>query len=310
MEAVAREALAQFGVVPARLRVLNHAFNTTFRVDAEGGTKFALRVNVNSRQTPAKLAAEAAWVEALSREEGVRVPALVRTREGEPYAEAAYPGSEWRLSAVLYTWLPGSLIGFRAPVERYRDLGDMAARLHRHAAYWQMPEGAAFYPFKDPVAGYPWVLPEEAVFREVYDRAQRVLGKLRETPARPIHYDLHPWNVMLCRGKVAVFDFDDACLGWPELDASVASFYYRNSPEDREREAAFLEGLGLAGYGMAGEDYEALVASRQLLVANDMLVNMTASLRRQAASYVDVARKRLEHFLATGDFDRSVASAG
>jgi len=310
LESLARAVLPEFGVEADRLRVLNHAFNTTFRVDAQGGEKFALRINVNSRQTPAKLSAEAAWVEALAEVEGVRVPSLVRTLDGRPYAEAPYADSEWRLTAVLYTWLPGSLIGFRAPVERYRELGEMSARIHRHAAAWAVPMGAELYPFRDPIAGYPWVMPELPEFREVYLRAEQALDRLRRNPARPIHYDLHPWNIMLCRGKVAIFDFDDACLGWPELDASVASFYYRNSLEDREREAAFLEGLGLADYGLAKEEYEALVASRQLLLANDMLTNLTSQLRRQAVSYVETARLRCAHYLDSGTFDRSVARAG
>jgi Ser/Thr protein kinase RdoA (MazF antagonist) len=301
----ALRALAAFPVEPVRLRLLNHGFNTTFRVDCADQSKFAVRVNVNSRQTPEKLAAEAAWVEALGKVPGVSVPRPVPTRDGPPWAlgEMA-PG--WSVPVVLYTWLGGGLLGFEADPERYRELGAMAACLHAHAKGWKAPEARGFFVFTDPLAGQEWIMPEDADFRAVYSRAQSVLARLAREAPIPIHYDLHPWNVMLYRRKVSILDFDDAMLGWPVLDASVASFYYRDSSESRLREAKFLEGLGLAQYGFAEEDYETLVASRQLLLLNDFLGNVTAEIVRKKDQYLEATRARLRHFLETGVFDRSV----
>lgn len=308
--ALAREAagraLASYPVEPVCLRLLNHGFNTTFRVDCADGSKYAVRVNINSRQTPAKLNAEACWVEALANVPGVRTPRLVRTSDGEAFSTVDLaPG--WPVTVVLYSWLPGRLIGLDADPDRYFELGEMAAKMHSHAAAWEIPEGAEFYVFADPLAGQPWRLPEEQVFREVYERAAAALGRLVKRPRIPIHYDLHLWNVMLCRGKVSVFDFDDAMLGWPELDASVASFYYRHGPEARLREARFLEGMGFDQYGITYADFEALVASRQLLLANDLQSVVTAEIARDASQWIEVSRKRFRAYLETGVFDRSAA---
>ncbi|MGE0002199.1 MAG: phosphotransferase enzyme family protein [Fimbriimonadaceae bacterium] len=309
--ALARDAagrsLAAFAVEPVHLRLLNHGFNTTFRVDCADGSKYAIRVNINSRQTRAKLNAEAAWVEALGSIPGVSVPRLVRTRTDGAYTEVEL-GEGWPVTSVLFAWVPGRMIGLEAHPDRYFDLGQMAARLHAHAAEWQVPDGAEFFVFRDPLAGAPWRIPEDEVFREIHDRASAALAKLAARPRIPIHYDLHFWNVMLCRGKVTIFDFDDAMLGWPELDASVASFYYRQGPEARLREARFLKGIGLDRYGISDEDFEALVAGRQLLLANEMLAVVTAELVRDAQKWVAVSRRRFEHYLETGTFDRSVAT--
>jgi Ser/Thr protein kinase RdoA (MazF antagonist) len=64
----AREVLRQYPIEVASLRVLDHAFNTTFRVDTTDGRRFALRLNVNSRRTDAFIGAEMAWLAALSEE--------------------------------------------------------------------------------------------------------------------------------------------------------------------------------------------------------------------------------------------------
>ena len=59
-------ALADYPLEVARLRLLNHGFNTTYRVDTTDGRRFALRINVNSRRSPQNLAAEVAWLTALA----------------------------------------------------------------------------------------------------------------------------------------------------------------------------------------------------------------------------------------------------
>jgi len=51
-------------------------------------------------------------------------------------------------------------------------------------------------------------------------------------------------------------------------------------------------------------DFEALVAARQLLLANALLSTTTADLRAQAADYLTTSVERLSHWLDTGHFTR------
>ena len=304
---VAERALVEYGLAGSALKKVNHGFNTTFRVDSPDGRRTALRVNVNSKGWPGKLAAETAWIEALAVETDLSVPRPVRTTDGRLHTEVAWEGSDWMLPVALYTWLPGSLLGLDAPVERYRRLGEAMATMHRHGSAWRPPEGAVMQTFEDPLIGEPWRLPEEAAFRETLARADAALSRLKAFPVQPIHYDVHPWNVMSNRGRLSVFDFDDALFGWPELDVSVSTYYLRRSDQGPGPEEAFLAGVGFDRMRITAEDTEALIAGRALLLANDILGSVTKELLAESEQYLQVTRKRLEHFLQSGRFDAHVA---
>ena len=60
---LARAALAAHGLAEARLRLLQHEYNTTFRVDADGA-RHVLRIGRGGGQPAAALASEAAWLRA------------------------------------------------------------------------------------------------------------------------------------------------------------------------------------------------------------------------------------------------------
>ena len=56
------------------------------------------------------------------------------------------------------------------------------------------------------------------------------------------------------------------------------------------------------------EQFEALVAARQLLLANSLLTSSTAALRAQATDYLDVSVERLGRWLDTGRFSPTPAA--
>jgi Ser/Thr protein kinase RdoA (MazF antagonist) len=68
------EVLRRYPIEVDGLRLLNHGYNTTFRVDASGGQRFALRINVNSRRAPEHLNAEIGWLAALTADTDLVVP--------------------------------------------------------------------------------------------------------------------------------------------------------------------------------------------------------------------------------------------
>ncbi len=126
--------------------------------------------------------------------------------------------------------------------------------------------------------------------------------------SRPVvlHADLHGGNLKWHDGRLAVFDLDDAGMGLPAFDLAVSTFYLRTG--DRAAEAALREGyLSRRPLPPASDaEFEALVASRQLLLANSLLASSTASLRADAAAYLDVTVERLRTWLDTGRFTRGV----
>jgi Ser/Thr protein kinase RdoA (MazF antagonist) len=124
---------------------------------------------------------------------------------------------------------------------------------------------------------------------------------------RPIvlHADLHGGNLKWHAGRLAVFDLDDAGFGVPALDLAISTFYLRDEDPAIERalRAGYAEVRALPEVSV--EQFEALVAARQLLLANSLLMSSTASLRAEATAYLDVTAQRLRGWLDTGRFERT-----
>jgi len=311
---VAVAALQHYPFEVRRVRLLLHAYNTTFRVDTADGGRFALRINTNSLKSEANLDAEVAWLEALSRETEVVVPEPQRTRDGRLRTEVWFEPLQRKLPIVVMSWLPGRDLGEGSP-DGYRALGRTAGLLHEHATVWQPPAGAAFPShatvlFDIPnllVTDHPLLTDESRqLFAEVLDRTQVAYDEAIETgPVIPLHADLHAANAKWLRGRLSVFDFDDAADGAPIQDLAISAYYVRPDAE--------AEGALLAGYQEVrplpeapAERFEAIVAARNLLLANEVLRMSTADMREIAPPFLANSVLRLRAFMETGVYRRDV----
>ncbi|MEI7548193.1 MAG: phosphotransferase, partial [Actinomycetota bacterium] len=288
-------ALAQYPLEVARLRLLNHGFNTTFRVDTTDGRRFALRLNVNSRRTPANLAAEAAWLTALSVDTDLWVPTPQPTLGGSLTTEVFSPDLRRSLPAVLFSWLPGRNLGDEVTVEQMRAVGRATAALHAHGATWQLPPGAALPAIDTVLMDVPYRLGDDhplltaarhAVIDEALARIQAQYDALFAGVHRqPLHADLHVWNLNWYRGRLLVFDFDDSGIGVPAQDLAISAYYLR---DDAAQEAALLEGYQQAQPlpPFTLEQYEAMIASRNLVLLNDLLTSTNSEWIAMLPRYV------------------------
>ena len=316
LRVTALEALRQYPITVAALKLLNHGFNTTFAVRTAAGQRFALRLNVNSRRTEQQLSAESAWLEALSRDTELKLPVPQANLEGQLNSRVYSPDLNRDLTATLFSWLPGKDLGDDATPAQMREVGRAAATLHRHALEWHFPAGAALVSLEHPLMDSPNnfgidtpLLDDDAhsVIDTVFARVSAVLHDLfaRDTP-RALHADLHTWNLKWARGKLYVFDFDDSGIGVPALDLAIAAYYLR---PDAALEAALLEGYQtvapLPVYSSA--EYEAIIAGRNLVLLNDLLVNTTAELTALLPRYVPNSITKLRRYLETGVFKHDIA---
>ncbi|MCA9540267.1 MAG: phosphotransferase, partial [Myxococcales bacterium] len=103
---LARQAVEAFGLVDARLDLLDHAENTTFRVTAPQG-RYVLRVHRPGYRSPAEIQSELWWLDALTREAGLRVPRPQRTPDGRWLVQCQVPGVPEPRDCVLFEWLDG-----------------------------------------------------------------------------------------------------------------------------------------------------------------------------------------------------------
>lgn len=311
MRKLARSACALYGLPKARLRLLNHGFNTTFQVTAER-ERFALRINTNSHRTAEELEAEVAWVRALSADTELSLPRPIPNSFGNLISRVPSEALGREVAAVMFSWLPGKL-GDSVPSPAVGEaVGAATSVLHEHAQRWTMPTGAAFTPADTVMGTRPIAMPDgvdAGVYREVAARGDIVLRRLGSETI-PLHYDLHLANVKWRRGALSVFDFDDSRTGHPVQDAAITVFYLRRYEGDLE--SSYWNGLGRSceELGVSPEEFETLVAGRAAYLANELAAMTTANWVAKAGEYARVFERRLRHYLETGRYDPSVARFG
>jgi Ser/Thr protein kinase RdoA (MazF antagonist) len=308
LRAVAREGALSFGVEPVEVHLARHAFNTTFRVEAPDGRRVAVRVNTNSLSTPAHITAQHAWMWALAKDTELRVPVPLRSASGRDFAVVPARGHEYRVVAA--SWLAGDEVG-ECDVVQARALGRAMATMHAHAATWTMPAGGRLSTFDDPYFGDDDRLgeafrhrPRDLVLVEwALARCRTAMAAAAAAfPPIVVHGDLHGENLLWHEGELGVLDFDDCGIAVPALDLAVATFYLRGGP--RQVEDALREGYAEVAEvpGPGGDEFEALVAARQLLLANDLLQSQTTELRALSVGYLDRTVDRLDRWRGTGRF--------
>lgn len=312
---VALEAIDAYPFEVRRLRLLLHAYNTTFRVDTTDGRRFALRINTNSLKSEANLHAEVAWLDAISRETDVVVPVPQPTRSGRLWTDVWFEPLQQALPVVVMSWLPGRDLDDRNPREGIRALGRAMAQLHEHALTWTPPTGAGFPSHDLVLFDIPNILAADhhlltddsrALFAEALEHTQGAYDRvLAAGPVIPIHADLHGGNAKWLHGRLAVFDFDDAATGAPVQDLAIAAYYLR---DDDAAEQALAEGYEAVRPRPDGPsaDFEALVAARNVLLANEVLRMSTADMREIAPVFLANSVLRLRSFLDTGVYRRAV----
>ncbi|WP_151526701.1 phosphotransferase enzyme family protein [Serinicoccus kebangsaanensis] len=314
LRAIALEAAGQFALVPTGIELALHGYNTTFRLETEQRT-VALRVNTNSVSSPEAIQAQQEWQHALATQTEVLAPDPVPTVRGGYLAQVRSAELGRDVLVTASGWLPGADLGTIGTLEQCRALGALTAALHRHAEDWGSAVAARLPVFDDPLFGDPDLLTAACaddrrlgpLVRTARARCTDAFDRVgRASPAVPLHADLHGGNLKWHEGRLAVFDFDDSGLGPPVLDLAISAFYLRDA--DPAPEQAMREGYAATRPFpvVADEDFEAMVASRQLLLANALLASTTAAFRADAAAYLQVTGDRLAHWLETGRFTRAV----
>ncbi|RYG32307.1 hypothetical protein EON81_20940 [bacterium] len=297
---------SEWGMCGATLRLVSHDYNTTFRVDSDQG-RYALRVNTASPHSSEKLRTEIAFVRHLSEARTFRVAAPISKPDGDPIATIDVPGFERPLFAVLYEWLPDPTVGSRATPEILRSLGAATRELHALGETFTFG-GRPFPTLNEPYYGDEYRLPGKdldlALFEECAERTMRVFAQLEGQRKIPLHADLHLHNVKFGPGGLSVFDFDDAMVSWPIMDAAISLWYLRRNARDRELEPFYWEGFGAspADFGLSSEAFETLVAARTLLLVNDIVGTQNATAQAEAVPFIRKSESLLRYFLDTGRY--------
>ncbi len=221
-----RDALANMGIQPSRIRCITHRRNTHWLVDTPE-RRLVLRRYASDR-TPGDVAYEIQLLDYLQKR-GWPIPTLVA-----PTIEVM--NTSW----CAFEYMPGrapaprSSNGVRAEQRRRgqllallpADMRDMASVGQRES--WRRADEGLFdrtgrMPADDVLAQYERRSPEDGRILRMYD--EQMQERLRELlPYAPVpvvvHGDFTPWNIRFIGGHLsAILDFDAA-----HLDLRVADF--------------------------------------------------------------------------------------
>jgi Ser/Thr protein kinase RdoA (MazF antagonist) len=270
----AADALAAYGAHPdATIELLNVSENATFLVSDPDSGPSVLRVHRLGYHTEPEIASELAWMEALRAEAGVRTPRVLPASDGRRIVTVAERGKgrseggsgRSERHCVRFEFLPGTEpegeAGGALAVSHFAELGEITARMHRHATRWPRPawftrfhwdyaaafgETARWGRWQDGIGVGP---AERAVLTRLDSVLRARLAAFGAGPARYglVHADTRLANLLVHDGSVSVIDFDDSGFSWYLYDLGTAVSFFEDSPE-----VPALVDSWLAGYRRAG----------------------------------------------------------
>lgn len=303
---IALSALDDYDLGEFRLRYLDWHTNTIWRVDTADGRRFALRVGSGEHDSATDTATELVWLSSAA-EAGLPVVRPVTNRSGSAATPIATNGVPGTRVCVLFEWLPGTPMANHLSPATYRELGRITALLHEHATTFSPPAGFSplrwdrvfYYPDEPVVWADPvhrrWITPKRRdILERIIQRANARLAQLHAGPTIVLHGDLHPDNVMVHRGDLTVFDFEDVMIGHPIQDIAISRFYERTHPDYDTFCAAYDDGYRSVRPYPDVEDglIELLMAARTV-----NFVNYVLRLDPEPGPYVEKVTARLSRYL-------------
>jgi Ser/Thr protein kinase RdoA (MazF antagonist) len=295
----ATDALRAYGCHPgAAVELLNVSENATFLVSDPDAGRSVLRVHRLGYHTEREIASELAWMDALRGEAGVRTPRVLPATDGRRIVTVAEPGGTAVRHCVRFEFLPGTEPGSESGTEpssepgrepglthsHFAELGEITARMHRHAREWSRPAwftrfhwdyAAAFGPearwgrWQDGIGVGP---AERQVLARLDDALRARLKAFGQSPARYglVHADTRLANLLVHDGSVSVIDFDDSGFSWYLYDLGTAVSFFEHSPEVPGLVESWLDGYRQTGELSAEDQAEIwtfILFRRLLLVA-------------------------------------------
>ena len=254
-EALARKALAHWGLEGAPVSLVAQRENMVFRVQTPQGD-YALRLHRAGLRSGAELRSELQWMSMLG-QGGLRVPTPLPTLDG------ALGVCEGEINIDLLNWLDGAPMGSGGrrnneivTAATYHALGGELAKLHELSDQWQRPAGFDLQAWDcdgllgpEPLWGRFWdnpnLTPSEAEIL-VRARAFAIDALRRDThDFGLIHADLVPENV-LTGHPIGLIDFNDAGSGYRLFDLATVLNRAARDHDYPEMRAAFLTGYTAA----------------------------------------------------------------
>jgi len=246
LRGLARVALQQYHLDVRRLDLVSYSTNLIYRVVAQDGSPYALRISRPGWRSQATAESEVMWLDALAAETAVPVPRIYRTPGGQAVITPKVEGVPLGRHALLMSWQPGMVLGKRLTESNLVKMGELFGQLHFQSATWQPPASFSIQRFDGIFArGEDDVLLAEpnlsnysaetlAILRQIHERATAAYAAMNPADLQVIHCDLWHGNIKLHRGVLYPFDFEDTIWGYRLHDIAMAMLdLYEETDEAR-----------------------------------------------------------------------------
>ncbi len=312
LRALVEDALRQFGVTAVRVKLVGAATNLIYRVWADDGRQFALRIAKPQWRGVDSAVSEVMWLDALACDTDIPVPQIQRSSAGEAVIFPQAAGAPADRHALLMSWQPGVLLGRRLSENSVTKMGALFGKLHQHGANWRPPAGFTIKKFDQMLSrGEPNLLfvdaslaaydrQTEARLRQMSEDVAHSYAALDPVDLRVIHCDLWHDNIKIYRGTLYPFDFEDTIWGFRLHDIAMGLLDLYEDVGNPERYAQLLAAFR-AGYEAllpwpAGE-MELLMFGRMLWKTNWIARFWPEGLAKTAAFHANL----YDHYSKTGE---------
>lgn len=210
----AKAALAAYDLGAISLHYIQHNAGIVFRLDdMEGNAHFLLKIHESAgdvlMDTPAQLAAQMAWLQALTEDGRVIVQSPIANRQAEFVTQVQLAGLDRLSSVCVQRWITAQHVdNWDEP--HARSVGMLLASLHSIGEEWSGSENEQFGSYEDRyfveavenlavTVDLGLISAEQyALIRRVGERILAMLAKTERTKATfgLIHGDLHQGNVL------------------------------------------------------------------------------------------------------------------
>jgi Ser/Thr protein kinase RdoA (MazF antagonist) len=247
LQVMVARGLPYWGLSAAtRVQLLNLSENATFALDdPSAGRKLALRVHRIGYSSAEEIRSELAWISALIEDRAVATAAPVPGSNGEPLQLLQSPAGRAPRYAVAFEWLPGAAPDSSIDaVPWFERLGELTARMHRHARSWTRPSG--FHRKRwdlDAMVGPQayWGSWRAAigldraggtVLEDALIHIRQRIERFRMGAERfgLVHADLRLANLLVDGAQLRIIDFDDCGFSWFMYDFATAVSFIEHEP--------------------------------------------------------------------------------
>jgi len=262
LERAARLLAGRYALVgEVTVELLHQSENTMYLVRQSGRSeKRVLRIHSHrmAYHTEPSIRSELHWMEALRREAGIETPEALAARDGSLVQRVSEGELGSPRLAVMFSFLEGREPVGVSLVREFKRLGEITARMHRHAQGWRRPPGFLRHTWSaETILGETplWGRWQDGIGMDA--AAVRLIGRMAAVVAHRlgalardrerfglIHADMRLANLLVEGDRTKVIDFDDCGFGWFAYDLATALSFIQERAEVPALLDAWLTGYG------------------------------------------------------------------